>query len=368
MAKILSQIHGGDIYSLARRLGCPEDQITDFSASINPLGISPRALTAIAEYLDRLDHYPDPQTTRLKEQLSVRLGLPPQCLLMGNGSTELIYLLPRVLKPKRVLIISPTFSEYEKASRLVDAEVYDVRLHNRDEFRISIDSIYRQYRKGIDMLFLCNPNNPTGQLLCREELLWLVKQAARWSILVVMDEAFMDYLPDQSLLSLPGNGVMDHPNLVILRSFTKFFALSGLRIGYLVSRPGLIRKLEARKEPWSVNALAQIAARESLLDEGYIKESLRFMEAERPWFISELSSLPGIRVFHSQVNFVLMQVEDPTLSAQDLHESLTLQGLLLRNCKSFKGLGAGYLRVGIRKRDENKRLCQAMRRLLSPSG
>jgi threonine-phosphate decarboxylase len=368
MAKILRQIHGGDIYSLARRLGCPEDQITDFSASINPLGVSPRALTAITECLDKLDHYPDPQAIRLKEQLSAHYRLPSESLLMGNGSTELIYLLPRALKPKKVLIVSPTFSEYEKACQLMGAKIRDVRLQAQDGFRVSLDSIDRQYRKGIDMLFLCNPNNPTGQHLYREEILWLVKQAARGSTLVIVDEAFMDYLPDQSLLSLPGHGAMAHSNLVVLRSFTKFYALSGLRIGYLVAKPDLIRRLGARQEPWSVNTLAQIAARESLLDETYIKESLRFMEVERPQFISELSSIPGIRTFHTQANFVLMQVANPRLSAQDLYESLALQGLLLRSCKSFKGLGSGYLRAAIKRQDENNCLCQAMRRLLSPSG
>ena len=367
MAEIVRQVHGGDIYSLARRLGCPEDQITDFSASVNPLGISPRALTAITGSLGRLNYYPDPQTKQLKEQLSAHHCIPPQCLLIGNGSTELIYLLPRVLRPKRVLIVSPTFSEYEKACQLIGARIHEVRLQAQDEFQISADSIVSQYRKGIDMLFLCNPNNPTGQLLPQEEILWLVKQAARWSILVVADEAFMDYLPDQSLLSLPHKGAIDHPNLVVLRSFTKFFALSGLRAGYLVARPGLIKKLEARREPWSVNTLAQIAARESLLDEAYIKESLRFMEAERPKFISEFSSIPGIQIIHSQANFVLMQVTKQRLTAQDLYESLALQGLLLRSCESFKGLGPEYLRVAIKRREENKRLCQAMGRLLSPS-
>jgi threonine-phosphate decarboxylase len=304
----------------------------------------------------------------LKEQLSLYHHLSTQCLLIGNGSTELIYLLPRVLKPPKVLIVSPTFSEYEQACRLSGARVDHLWLQERDEFRVDVDAIVKRARKGMDMLFLCNPNNPTGHLLTQEEIRWLVKKLASGSTLVVLDEAFIDYQPEQSLLASaldgPDSAVMNHPNLVVLRSFTKFFALSGLRVGYLVAQPGLIERLKAGKEPWSVNTPAQIAAGESLQDSIYIKESLKFMEMERPWFISALASIPGLFVLPSHANFVLIRVVNPAVTVQNLYEALASEGLLIRDCTSFKGLGPGYLRVAIKKMEDNRRLCQAIGKLM----
>ena len=362
--EIMKQTHGGDIYALARQLACPPDQIIDFSASINPLGISPRALKALEQAFNRLDHYPDPQSTVLKEQLSVYHHLTPQCLLVGNGSIELIYLLSRALKPKKVLIVSPTFSEYERACRLSGAKVDHLWLRARDGFRVKVDAVVKKTHKGMDMLFLCNPNNPTGQLLTREEIRWLLKRLADSSTLVVLDEAFIDYQPEQSLLASalggPDSAGMNHPNLVVLRSFTKFFALSGLRVGYLVARPGLIERLQAAKEPWSVNTLAQIAAGESLQDTIYVKESLRFMEMERARFISALSSIPGFLILPSHANFVLIRIVNQAISVQSLYESLVLEGLLVRDCESFRGLGPGYLRVAIKRQEDNGRLCRAI--------
>lgn len=361
MDEMNEQVHGGDIYSLARRLSCSPDQIIDFSASMNPLGVSPRALRAIKQVLDGLDHYPDPKSTVLKEQLSAYHHLPPQCFLVGNGSTELIYLLPRALKPQKVLMVSPTFSEYERACRLSGAKVCHLGLRERDEFRVHVEAVVKKAQKGMDLLFLCNPNNPTAQLLSREEIQWVVKKLADFPALVVVDEAFIDYQPDQSLLE----GVRDYPNLVIFRSFTKFFALSGLRVGYLVARPGLVERLQAKQEPWSVNTLAQIAAGESVLDTTYIKESLRFMETERPRFVSALSSIPGLLTFPSSANFVLVRLLKQALSVQNLYQSLASQGLLIRDCESFRGLGPGYLRVAIKKQEDNRRLCQAIGKLMN---
>jgi threonine-phosphate decarboxylase len=364
----MKQTHGGDIYSLARQLAWPPDRIIDFSASINPLGISPRALRSLDQALNRLNHYPDPHSVVLKGQLSAYHHLKPQCFLVGNGSTELIYLLPRALKPKKVLIVSPTFSEYERACRLGGAKINHLWLRARDEFRVRVEAVVKKAHKGADMLFLCNPNNPTGQLLSREEIRWLLKRLANTSTWVVLDEAFMDYQPEQSFLASPLGGPdsagMNCPNLVVLRSFTKFFALSGLRVGYLVARAGLVKKLMGAKEPWSVNTLAQIAAGESLQDTLYIKESLRFMEMERPGFVSALSSVPGLLVLPSQVNFVLIRLEKKSVSAQRLYESLLSEGLLIRDCASFRGLGPGYLRVAVKKQEDNRRLCRAIGKLM----
>jgi threonine-phosphate decarboxylase len=368
MDQVNKQIHGGNIYALARQLACLPDQIIDFSANINPLGISPRALRSFDQTLNNLDHYPDPHCAMLKEQLSDHHRLKPQGLLVGNGSTELIYLLPRALKPKKVLIVSPTFSEYERACRLSGAKIDHLWLRPRDQFRVKIDAIVKKAHKGVDMIFLCNPNNPTGQLLLREEIQWLLKKLSNTSTWVVLDEAFIDYQPEQSLLASPLGGpdrvVTNDSHLVVLRSFTKFFAISGLRVGYLVARPGLIKKLISEKEPWSVNTLAQVAAAESLQDAVYIKESLRFMETERPRYVSALSALPGLLTLPSHANFVLVRLVEQTISVQNLYTSLASEGLLIRDCSSFRGLGPGYFRVAVKRQDDNRRLFQAIRTAL----
>jgi len=351
----LTLLHGGNIYHFSRKYGIPVDEMSDFSASINPLGPSPRALKAYRQAARMLDSYPDPDCTLFTDSLSRHHNVPAASILPGNGSTELIYLLPRTLKPKRVVVLSPGFSDYERAAVLAGCRLLTVKLTAKDGFRPDIKAITRTLAAD-DMLFLCNPNNPTGVLVDKEAVLQLVKAAGKKGAFVVLDEAFVDYAPGASVIAEAAG----MPGVAVLRNFTKFFGMPGLRAGYLVARPSLVKKLRARQEPWSVNTPAQAAAAASLEDETYINKSLGLIERERKFLSSALSAVDGLKPLPGSANFLLVKLEKGP-GAPALCEELAKSGVLVRDCSNFRGLGGGYIRVAVRTRTENERLVRLIK-------
>ncbi|MDH4028866.1 MAG: pyridoxal phosphate-dependent class II aminotransferase, partial [Nitrospirota bacterium] len=253
-------LHGGNIYRMAQETGIPVEGLVDFSASINPLGVPQKAKEIIIKGLDSLVNYPDPDTTVLREKLALHHGIESETVLCGNGSTELIYLLPRALRPASVLIHAPAFSEYERACRLNHKlRITNYELKERDGLKI-IPGQFIEGMYGCDMAFLCNPNNPTGDLLKKEDVIEIAEAARRLKCFLVVDEAFIDFTPGVSVI----RQVRDNPYLIVLRSMTKFYALTGLRMGYAVIHASMIERVREFREPWTVNTLAQIAAAAAL--------------------------------------------------------------------------------------------------------
>jgi threonine-phosphate decarboxylase len=358
----LALLHGGNIYHFSRMFGIPLEDMADFSASINPLGPSPHALKAYRYAARMLDSYPDPDCTMFTQALSRYHDVPTASILPGNGSTELIYLLPRVLKPKRVVVLSPGFSDYERAAVLAGCKLQRIKLPVKNGFRPDIRGIAGGLSRS-DMLFLCNPNNPTGVLVDRDGVLGLARAASKKGAFLVVDEAFVDYAPGASVIK-EASGT---PGVAVLRNFTKFFGMPGLRAGYLVARPFLVKRLTAHKEPWSVNTPAQAAAAASLEDASYIKKSLTLMERERKYLYGELSAVAGLWPFLSSANFMLVRLEcGPGAAA--LCEELAKSGVLIRDCSNFRGLDGNFVRVAVRTRTENKRLIDLIKSSLYFTG
>ncbi|MEP6887582.1 MAG: aminotransferase class I/II-fold pyridoxal phosphate-dependent enzyme, partial [Nitrospirales bacterium] len=228
--------HGGNIYQAARERGCQPQDILDFSASINPLGPSLRAIRILRQGLWAVRHYPDPDAHDLRRALATQFGVDPSCVLIGNGSSELICLLPAALSLKRALIVGPAFSEYARAMTQWGGQCSYVQAERRDQYRPPIQKILDclgDHRAAVDAVFLCNPNSPTAQILNRHELLQVVQCAAKHGRWIVLDETFIEFCEEESL----SQDIAQHPRLLVLRSFTKFYGLPGLRIGYLVSHP-----------------------------------------------------------------------------------------------------------------------------------
>ncbi|MEJ2183752.1 MAG: threonine-phosphate decarboxylase CobD [Nitrospirota bacterium] len=345
--------HGGDVFGMARALGTGPEDIVDFSASVNPLGVPESVLAVLREALDGtlLTHYPDPEATPLTEAFARRYGLEPQSILTGNGSTELISLLPRALRPKTVIVPSPTFSEYRRASRLVGAEVRHVVLRREEGFRLGIEDFIRAL-PGAQMAFLCNPNNPTGEVLPRADVLALAHAARSHGCMLVVDEAFMDFCPEHSVLGVESS------HLVVLRSLTKFFALPGLRVGLSVLPPGVREKVSREKDPWSVNALAIRAGAAALEDEDYRARTLAFMAKEKAFLEARFGEL-GIGYIPSAANYYALEVGD----AAFVREQLLRRRLAVRDCTNFEAMGRGYIRVAVRTRRENEMLLRELARL-----
>lgn len=357
----MNQEHGGKIFEFARQQGCRIGEVTDFSASINPLGMSPIAVRAIQENLPSLVHYPDRNCTELRKALARRHDLNIDQILIGNGSTELIHLLPKALRLERVLIPVPSFSEYEAAAMLAGCAIRFLKLRDEENFTIRSTDLIKAMEQGVDAVFLCNPNNPTGLLLQETEILTVLEMTKGEGIRIILDEAFIDYAEHASLL----RATERYPNLIVLRSFTKFYGMPGLRVGYLVAREETVAQIERIKPPWSVNHLAQVAAAASLSDESYIEKSRRLIENERAYLSRVLSEFPGVTVFPSHANYLLLKLSADLFSIQAVEDVLYRERVLVRPCGSFRGLSEWYIRVAVKSRADNERLIRLLKSVCS---
>ncbi|MBI4838370.1 MAG: threonine-phosphate decarboxylase [Nitrospirae bacterium] len=338
--------HGGDIYRFASELGVSENKIVDFSASINPLGISKQAELEIRKGLKSLPNYPDAEAAELRMKLSKRLGVSPDAVICGNGSTEVIYLIAKALKPKNVLIPAPTFSEYERACRTASYElrVKSYELKEKNNFDITPDNFIKSMR-GCDAAFLCNPNNPTGRLLGKDGVLKIANAARKLKCYLVVDEAFIDFCPEESVV----RSVEDNPCLIVLRSMTKFYALSGLRAGFGVFPLNLIDRLKKFKEPWTVNTLAQKASLTALDDHDYANRTFKLIKKEKQFFEKNFKK-SGIGFIPSDANFYLLKIGDAGKAIAYLRK----KGILVRDCSTFSVLDGSYIRIAVKLRKHNK--------------
>lgn len=350
------EAHGGNIHAL-RREGV---DAMDFSASINPLGMPRGARAALRQALsgDTLYHYPDPEAAGLRDAIAARYGIDGNKIIAGNGSTELIYLIPRALRPETVLVTAPTFSEFERAALAGGARIRPLALKEKDDFRVE-PAAFIEAMRGAGMAVLCNPNNPTGRLLERDAVLEIARAANRMNCVLLVDEAFMDFSGNKE--SVLGEGTN---NIIVLRSLTKFYALAGLRLGFGCFPGNLLAKLKKLKEPWSVNTLSQLAGAAALRDEGYIKRTLKLINEERGFLVSALTEM-GMHVYPSEANYLLVRVDDATAMRDRM---LRHSNIAIRDCGNFRGMRKRHIRVAVRGRDENMALLDAMRKTLKGKG
>ena len=344
--------HGGNIYHYSRKYGIPVEKIVDFSASINPLGPPKAAVAAIKGAIPYLVNYPDPHSTLIKDALSKHLQVDRGCILPGNGSTELIYLIPRVLRPKRALLPVPSFSDYDRALRIAGCRVDYMRLRGSDGFVPDMDR-FKKSVSGTDIVFLCNPNNPTGTLIEKDIALDMLKMAKKAGAFAVIDEAFIEYAPEHSIVKEAASS----SGVAVLRNFTKFYGMPGLRLGYLVARPDSIKLFSKQAEPWSVNSLAHEAAAAALSDPDYAVRSLSLFSREKDYLYNRLKKIDGVDPCPSSANFILVKTEH---QADEVVEKLASMGILVRSCSNYKGLDGEYLRVAVKGRRENRILLDAL--------
>ena len=347
--KLVPCTHGGIDYSELERLGISSETILDFSVSCNPFGPPPGIREALSN--TSIECYPDSEASQLRHLLASRLNVAPDNLIIGSGSTELIRLLAiAYFGPKDlVLIPQPTYGEYEIACQLVDADVLKQLMRKEANFHLDIaetvDLIRKHQPKGV---FLCNPNNPTGQYLAKEE----VKQILSVSkdSMVILDEAYIAFT-ENAWTSLD---LVNHGNLVILRSMTKDYALAGLRLGYAIAAGPIILVLRRVRPPWNINAVAQKAGILALNVDGYIEECGTKMQEAKSFLVQELTYL-GLPPLPSQTNFFLVEVGN----GAKFRQALLKRGILVRDCASF-GL-PNYIRLAPRTMPECHRLIAAIK-------
>ena len=347
----MQETHGGNIYALSEKLRLNEKNIIDFSASINPLGIPESVNSAIKDNIKYLYNYPDPDAKRLRSQLAKHHKINPESIICGNGSTELIYLVARALRPERVLIPAPTFSEYERACEIsCKLRVESYQLKQENNFDIDPDK-FIQKMKGCDAAFLCNPNNPTGRVLKKADAIKIADASRKLKCYLVVDEAFIDFCPDESVMT----EVQHNPYLIVLRSLTKFYALSGLRIGYGVFPLNITETIKKHKEPWTVNSLAQTAGIAAFKDTAFKKKTFRVIKQEKDFLEKEFKRLE-ISCIPSEANYYLLRITH----AKEIISALRNKGILVRDCSNFKGLDNSYMRIAVRSRRENEVLIKEL--------
>ena len=353
------QVHGGNVREIARTYRLDEAGVLDFSSNCNPLGFPPGIRSLFQREAATILHYPDTLCTELLRELAQESGVGEKNIIAGNGSTELIYLIPRALKPRAALIINPTFGEYERSLSSMGCDIECIHLKERSHFRIKTDEVIPLLSR-VEILYLCNPGNPTGVLTGRDEIQTLIQAAEKRGVVVVLDEAFMEFSDNHSL----AHQVTQRKGLIVLRSMTKFFGIPGLRLGYLLAPSGMIAAISPHKEPWSVNTLAQKAGITCLADEPFRVKTRRFIVRERRYLFTQLSAIQGLVPYTSSTNFILSKITRRGLTSTTLYQSLAKKGILIRDCRSFRGMGSKFIRVAVKKRMHNDLLIRETRKIV----
>lgn len=345
----MKQIHGGDVYS--------HRNCIDFSANCSPLGTPEGVKKAAADALDHIQDYPQVGYEPLRKALSVYEGVAPENIICGNGAAELIFTLCQAAKPKQAMMAAPTFAEYEAALKSVDCEIEYVYLKEKNNFALD-DEFIDQLHKGLDIVFLCNPNNPTGILIDREFLFRVLRVCREMEILLVVDECFLDFVANEDQYTLKAQLSRYH-NLFLLKAFTKRYAMAGLRLGYgITENRGLLNKMEACVQPWNLSVIAQAAGVAALKETEHVEKSRTVTLKELPYLKQELAEL-GFCVYPSEANYIFFS------GPEGLAEAVVREGVLIRDCSNYTGLRDGYYRVAVRTHEENYKLVQALSAALS---
>lgn len=349
--------HGGNIRNLAARAGMPESEIIDFSASINPLGPPGWLRPLISSRIGSIVHYPDPDSLSLVEAISSHHGIPAEQVLVGNGSTEILHLIPRAFPSKRAVIPVPAYADYLAVSQMAGLDIDMITLKEHEGFALDL-SMLETRLQGSELVFLGNPNNPTGLCLDSGKIRKLA--AEHPETLFIVDEAFADFVQGLDRL------VRNRPdNVLVLCSLTKFYAIPGMRVGFAAGAPGLTSRLKQLMPPWSVNTFAQAIGEAALADESYARHTREFINKERERLSTALRSIPGLKVYPGSANFLLVKVERSGTDAGKIAHQLLTDGLAVRVCDNFQGLDNRFFRVAVRTGTENARLCEALGRILN---
>lgn len=350
---LVSHMHGGDIYRNKINI--------DFSVNANPLGPQKEVLDAICDAAGDISHYPDIYCEKLVYSISQFEQVPEESVICSNGAAELFFSVVLAVKPRKALLFSPTFSEYERALGTIDTDIIYYELKRKNDFQIQED-IVDYITPDLDMIFVCNPNNPTGQAVSKELLERIAGKCQECGAILVIDECFIDFLDSPEEYEIKSE-LNHYPNILIVKAFTKLFCMPGLRLGYAVSsNKELLNKMRLTMQPWNVSALAQaggIAALENC--RSYVEKTKRVIKKEREFLMQELNKL-GYKVYGSKANYVFFEAAEGR-EEKSLYEKALSAGFLIRDCSNYRGLCKGYYRIAVRTRQENERIITWLRGL-----
>lgn len=343
--------HGGDIYT--------NQNVIDFSANINPFGTPERVKEAAKRSIENINHYPDVRCGKLISALAEKEETLESNLICGNGAAELIFHLCFALKPQKALITAPAFSEYEQALRAVDCNIEYIYLKEENGFHLTEDC-FHYINDDLDLFFLCNPNNPTGELIPKDLLLKILERCKKHQVLLIVDECFNDFLdfPEEATLK---DSIEEYSNLFLLKAFTKIYAMAGLRLGYgITSNTDLLKRMREISQPWNISIPAQEAGVVALKEEDYVKESKELIKIQRTYLVKELTEL-NYKVYGSKANYIFFHSDRP------IFDGLRERNILIRDCSNYRGLDCNhenyFYRIAVRTKKENRFLIDELRQI-----
>jgi threonine-phosphate decarboxylase len=343
------ELHGGNIYKLAREKGI--EKILDYSANINPFGLPESLKKSVAENFHVFEKYPDPEYVELREVLARHNGMEYDNIIVGNGATEIIFLYMKMLNPKKALVVNPTFVEYERALMQTACQVDHFQLKEEEGFILDKKRLREELKKGYDLLVICNPNNPTGRFIPRDEMEEVAIIARESGTSLMVDEAFIEFVEGNYNESIAH---LKDPNIFVVRALTKFFAIPGIRLGFAICHNSdIMRKIQGKREPWTVNALAELTAKVVLDDREYIEKSENWIKTEKKWMYEELTKGSNIKTYKTETNFILVRLTGKS-DSKILREKLIEDGILIRDCSNFPYLDEKYIRLAIKDHKNNQ--------------
>lgn len=360
MLKHTDHFHGSDLEKIEQIYGIKKEDIVSFSANVNPLGLSYKLRQCLSEHLDAITSYPDREYTELRKIIADYAGTDYERVLVGNGSTELISLFINQIHPEKAVILGPTYSEYEREVSLGGGTSLYFPLEEKKDFHLDVERLKSELNESIDLLILCNPNNPTSSAITKKEMRSILDVCKIHDIFVMVDETYIEFAQNfDEICSVPLTA--SYNNLIILRGISKFFASPGLRLGYAITgNTDLINEINAHKNPWTINSLAEVAGKLMFTDEDYIRETKALISGERDRMLAALRASDALKVYEPTANFVLVKLLNDNRNADELFDIAIRQNMMIRNCSSFPFLDNRYFRICFMKPEDNERLLECI--------
>lgn len=364
MTEKSEHFHGSDLEKIEEIYHIPKDEITSFAANVNPIGISPKLRSTLAEHIDDITGYPEREYTSLRKCIGSYVNADFKNIIVGNGSTELISLFIKILNPKKALILGPSYSEYEREVTLTGGTSRYYRLDENNGFSVHVDLMTEQLKQNIDLLIMCNPNNPTSTAISLADMRRILDICKKYGIYVLVDETYVEFSDKiQDVTAVPL--AQYYNNIIILRGISKFFAAPGLRLGYAIcGNRDLVKNVVSRQDPWTINTLAAIAGEIMFTDTAYIAQTRELISSERERICKELDNYKGLTYYKPQANFILLKILKDDVTAKDVFEAAIRKKLMIRDCSDFPFLNNKYFRFCIMMPEKNNELLEVIRELL----
>jgi len=358
--KHTDHFHGSDLEMIEKVYGINKEDIISFSANVNPLGISPKLKSTLSGRIDAIMSYPDREYTQLRGKIAEYVHTDIENIIVGNGSTELISLFIQIKRPKKALIIGPTYSEYEREVSLGGGTTRYYRLEEENNFELKLHQLEEELTSDVDLLVICNPNNPTSTSITRNDMRKILDICKQKGIFVMVDETYVEFAEDiENITSAPLTGYYN--NIIILRGISKFFAAPGLRLGYAIcGNIDLLKEINQRKNPWTINSLAAIAGELMFSDDNYIAATRNLIASERSRICKLLDTCPNVKYYEPTANFILLKILKEDVTSMDLFEAAIRKGLMIRDCSTFPFLDNKFIRFCFMNPEANDALLEVI--------